>query len=486
MIKRIVAAVVLLAIALAIVVVVRAAQFTPRQVQVSAAASFTPPSGAVERLAGAIRIPTVSPSDSMQRDSAAFRAMHEYLAHSFPRVYASVTHEVVGRDALLFEWKGSDPSLAPVVLMGHMDVVPVDPPTLALWKHAPFSGDIDSGYVWGRGTRDDKATMMSHLESAEYPLTRGFVPKRTIYFAFGADEEVSGIHGGAEIAKLMQSRGIKPMMVLDEGGTVVNRALPGLAKPVAVVGISEKGYASFALTVRGPGGHSSMPPRHTTAGILARAITRLEDNPLEATLGPEMAQLFDAAGREMSFSRKVLFANRWLLNPVLVRFLASSPSTDAAMRTTTAVTMLEGSPKDNVLPGVSRAVVNFRIVPGETAETVRAHILRVIDDSRVDVTPIGAPWRPSRVSPTNDSVWNVLDKTIRQIYPDAIVAPFMALGATDSRYFRDLTTHVYRFTGTQFDIEDKERVHGTNERIAVKSYLDGIRFSHQLILNLAQ
>lgn len=486
MIKRIVAVVVLLAIALAVVVVVRAAQFTPKVVHVSAATAFTPPDGAVERLAGAVRIPTVSPSDSTQRDSAAFRAMHDYLARSFPRVYASLAHEVVGLDALLFEWKGSDASLSPVVLMGHMDVVPVDPPALPKWEHAPFSGDVDSGYVWGRGTLDDKATMMSHLESAEYLLTKGFVPKRTIYFAFGADEEVSGRHGAAEIAKLLQSRGIKPMMVLDEGGTVVNRGLPGVTRPIAVVGISEKGYATLALTVRGVGGHSSMPPRHTTAGILARAITRLEDNPLPASLGPEMAQLFDAAGREMAFSRRILFANRWLLNPVLVRFLAAAPSTDATMRTTTAVTMLEGSPKDNVLPGVARAVVNFRIVPGESAETIIAHVRRVVDDSRVDVTTVGTPTKPSKVSPTDDSVWTALDNTIRQIYPAAVVAPYMTLGATDSRYFNDLSAHVYRFTGAQIEIEDKDRVHGTNERIAIKSYLDGIRFSHQLILNLAQ
>jgi carboxypeptidase PM20D1 len=188
----------------------------------------------------------------------------------------------------------------------------------------------------------------------------------------------------------------------------------------------------------------------------------------------------------MSFGRRVLFANRWLLDPVLVRVLAASPTSDAMLRTTTAVTMLEGSPKDNVLPSVARAVVNFRIVPGETTQSVIAHVKEVIDDPRVEVKPAGETFEPSRVSSTNDSAWTGLDKTIRQIYPEAVVAPYMVMGATDSRYYRDLTPNVYRFTGERIDIDDRSRVHGTNERIAVRSYLDGVRFVHQLILNLTQ
>ncbi len=485
MLKRLFQILGLALLVLIVVLVARAAMFTPKRVQVQAAAAFTPPPGAVDRLVGAIRIPTVSPGDSTKRDSSAFRAMHEYLATSFPRVHATLTREKVGQDALLYEWKGTDPSLAPVVLMGHMDVVPVDPGALKLWTHGPFSGDIAAGFLWGRGTLDDKATVMGLLEAAEWMIAQGFTPKRTVYFSFGADEEVGGTKGASAIAELLKSRGVKPYLVLDEGGTVVDHAMAGVRLPVAVVGIAEKGYATLELLVRAEGGHSSIPPRHTAAGILARAITKVEDHPLPARVGPEIGQLFNAVGREMPLGRRILFANRWLLDPVLQRVLAAQSSTDAMLRTTTAVTMLEGSPKDNVLPSVARAVVNFRIVPGESAESVIAHVKEVIDDPRVEVRKFGETFEPSLPSPTNDSAWAGLDRTIRQIYPEAVIAPYLVLGATDSRYLRALTPNVYRFTGTRIDIEDRNRIHGTNERIALKSYLDGIRFSEQLIRNLA-
>jgi carboxypeptidase PM20D1 len=483
--KRALQVLLLLVVILAAVVIARGMMFTPKRVEVPAASAFSPPPGAVERLAGAIRIPTISPSDSTQRDSAAFRAMHAYLEQTFPRVSSTLAHETVGKDALLYEWKGSDASLAPVVLMGHMDVVPVDPGARQLWKHDPFSGDISDGFIWGRGTLDDKATVLSLLEATEALITQGFVPKRTIYLSFGADEEVGGAGGAAKIAELLKSRGVRPYFVLDEGGTVVDHAMPGVKPPVAVVGIAEKGYETVELSVRAEGGHSSMPPRHTAAGILAKAITKLEDNPLPAGIGPEMSQLFDVVGREMPFGRRVLFANRWLLDPVLKQVLAGQSTTDAMMRTTTAVTMLEGSPKDNVLPSLAKAAVNFRIIPGETSASVVEHVKKVIDDPRVTVTPVGGTFEPSLPSPTNDAAWSGLEKTIRQIYPEADVGPYLVLGATDSRYFRGITTNVYRFTGNRIDIEDRNRVHGTNERISAKSYLDGIRFVYQLIKNTA-
>jgi len=252
-----------------------------------------------------------------------------------------------------------------------------------------------------------------------------------------------------------------------------------------VVGIAEKGYATLELSVKAEGGHSSIPPRHTAAGILAAAITKVENNPLPASIGPEMSQLFDVVGREMPFGRRVLFANRWLLDPVLEKVLASQTATDAMLRTTTAVTMLEGSPKDNILPTLAKAAVNFRIVPGETSASVIAHVKKVIDDPRVEVTAVGGTFEPSLPSPTNDAAWSGLLTTIRQIYPEAVVGPYLVLGATDSRYFRGITPNVYRFTGNRIDIEDRNRIHGTNERIAEKSYLDGIRFVHQLIKNTA-
>jgi carboxypeptidase PM20D1 len=366
-----------------------------------------------------------------------------------------------------------------------MDVVPIDSGALKLWTHSPFSGDIADGFIWGRGTLDDKATVMSLLEAAEALIGEGFTPKRTIYFSFGADEEQGGSKGAAVIAALLKSRGIKPYLVLDEGGVVVDHAMPGVNPPVALIGIAEKGYETLELSVRGEGGHSSIPPRHTAAGILAHALARVEDNPLPASIGPEVSQLFNSVGPEMPFGRRILFANRWLLDPILVRVLASRVTTDAMLRTTTAVTMLQGSPKDNVLPSLARASVNFRIIPGESAASVMAHVQKVIDDSAVHVTPTGTTFEPSPASVTSGPAWTGLKKTIAQVYPDAVVSPYLMMGATDSRYFRPLTPSVYRFTGARISIDDRDRIHGTNERISVKSYLEGIGFSKQLMTNLA-
>ncbi len=464
----------------------RTVRFAPVHVEVPAAPAFTPLPGAAERLAQAIQIPTISHGDSALRDSAAFRAFRDHLAASFPAASAAMQREIVGQDALLFTWPGSDPSLAPIVLMGHMDVVPVEPGTESKWKHPPFSGEIADGAVWGRGTMDDKSTVLGIMEAAEGLVTTGFKPRRTVLLAFGADEEVGGRNGAVIIAKLLQSRSVTPFLVVDEGGMVVTGAFPGLTKPVAVVGIAEKGYLTLELTARGPGGHSSVPPAQTTAGILARAITRLEDNPFPAEIRGATANLFDAIGRESPFAMRALFANRWLLDPVLEWKLASIPRSNATIRTTTAVTMLEGSPKDNVLPSAAKAKVNFRLLPGDTPEWVADRVRRIIDDDRIDVRASGVVSPPSLESPVTDSAWTILDRSIRQGYPGAIVAPYLVVGATDARHFRELTGNVYRFAAMRVEVNDASRVHGTDERVSVDSYLEGIRFLATLITNSTQ
>lgn len=484
--KKILAGIVLLVVALGLLVVVRAVQFKPRTVSVPAGEPFTPLAGAPERLASAVQIATVSPADTLTRDRAAFSAFHVFLATSFPRVHLTMERENIGRDALLFTWRGTDSTLAPVVLMGHMDVVPVAPGTDSLWKHGAFSGDIADGFIWGRGTLDDKGTVLGVLEACEALITSGFKPSRTIILSFGADEEAGGQSGARLIAERLESRGIKPLFVLDEGGTVVKGAIGGIAKPVALIGIAEKGYLTVELKARAEGGHSSMPPKHTAAGSLALAITKLEEHPMRASIGPTTAKLFDAIGREMSIGRRIAFANRFLFDPLIERQLASTPSTDATLRTTTAVTMLEGSPKDNVLPSQAKAAVNFRILPGDSVKGVIAHVRDVIGDRNIEVTPQEPQVEPSPISSTSDSAWAIVDRTVRQSYPDAVVTPYLVLGATDSRYMRRMTPNVYRFSGARLEKEDLERIHGTNERVSVAGYLEGIKFLAQLIRNAAQ
>ena len=484
--KRLLAAIGLAVLVLAVIVGVRTSRFTPRHVVVPPAIATNPLPGAADRLAAAIRIPTITPADSALRDSAAFRALRDHLAVSFPKSHAAMTREIAGRDALIFTWTGTDPSMQPVVLLGHMDVVPVEAGTESQWRHAPFSGEIADGFVWGRGTLDDKATVLGLLEATEALIASGFSPARTIILAFGADEEGGGTGGAAIVARLLQSRGVKPLFVLDEGGMVVKGAMPGVTAPVAVVGIAEKGYVTLELTANADGGHSSVPPRHTAAGRIAQAVTKLENSPIPREIRGATADLFDAVGREMPFGMRALFANRWLFDPLIERQLESGARTNATIRTTTAVTMLEGSPKDNVLPSRARAGVNFRILPGDSVAGVIAHVRKVIDDDAIDVRVQGIAVEPSRVSSTTDSAWSIVDRSIRQTYRDAVVAPYLVLGATDSRYFRDLTANVYRFAALRADTSDVSRIHGTNERVSIASYLEGIGFLTQLIRNAAQ
>lgn len=471
---------------LAAVVLVRAAAWTPRRTSAAAAEALPlDRDAAAARLAGALRIPTVSTEDPAERSSAAFTALHAYLTSTFPRVHAALPREAVGRDALLYTWAGSEPGLRPIVLMGHLDVVPVEPGTEAAWEQPPFAGAVAGGFVWGRGALDDKVTVLGILEAVEALLGSGLRPRRTVLLAFGADEEVGGAEGAARIAAQLRARGVSPEVVLDEGGAVMRGALPGVRGPVALVGIAEKGFATLELAAAAAGGHAMAPPPHTAVGVLARAIARLEDRPMPAELRGATAALFDHVGPEMGFGMRVLFANRWLFAPLIERRLAANPGTNAAVRTTMAATVVEGGTKDNVLPIHARALVNVRILPGDSVAAVRAHVQDAIGDPTVAVTVAGPAADPSPVSPTDSEAWRAVERSVRAAFPDARVAPYLVTGGTDARHFAALTPNVYRFAPTRMTLEDLQRVHGTNERLSVENYAEAVRFYAQLLRNAA-
>ena len=255
-------------LALGFVVLALAAVLIVRTLQVpepAAAAAGDGPgirfdeAAAAERLAGAVRFPTVSYASGAPIDTVAFLDLHQYLERTFPLVHGTLTRETVAGASLLYTWGGEDASLGPVVLMGHIDVVPVTAENLGEWTHAPFAGDVADGFVWGRGTLDDKTTVLSILEAVEGLIREGYRPPRTVYLTFGHDEEVSGQYGARAIVDLLVSRGVQPALVLDEGGFMTEGAIPGIAGRAAIVGIAEKGYISLRLRAQAQGGHSSMP-----------------------------------------------------------------------------------------------------------------------------------------------------------------------------------------------------------------------------------
>jgi carboxypeptidase PM20D1 len=467
---------------LAAVLVVRAALFrpAPMPLEPSAAISIDAPSAAVH-LSEAVRLPSISHEDPADFDAESFSSLRAWLEETYPKAHAALAPELVAGASLLFTWQGQEPALPPVVLMAHQDVVPVEPGTEDDWSHPPFAGEIAEGYVWGRGAMDDKGSLVAMLEAVESLLGRGFRPRRSVHLALGHDEEVGGIAGAAAVADLLKKRGVEPLFVLDEGGAVAEGFLPGLDRPLALVGVAEKGSASVEIEVVVEGGHSSVPPRETAIGILSRALVRLEENPLPGGIRGPFRDMLLTVGREMPFSHRLVLANLWLFDAIVERQLSRVPASDTMMRTSTAVTIVRGGVKANVLPSRASAVVNFRIAPGDTVESVLEHVRRVTADPRVKVVEARETREASPVSPIDSEGFLLIERSIRQIFPDAVVAPYLLPGGTDSRHFAGLTANVYRFSAIRVTSDELRRAHGTNERLSVEVLARMVAFYAQLL-----
>ncbi len=368
--------------------------------------------------------------------------------------------------------------------MAHQDVVPIEPGTEGEWRYRPFGGELADGFIWGRGAMDDKGSLVAILEAVETLLARGFRPKRSIHLVFGHDEELGGERGAGAVAELLKSRGVRPFFVLDEGGALADGFLPGLDRPIATVGVAEKGAASVEIEVKVEGGHSSVPPRQTAIGILSRALVRLEDNPLPGGIQGPFRDTLLTVGPEMSFSRRLVLANLWLFGPLVEWQLSRVPAADSMMRTSTAVTIIDGGVKSNVLPSKATAVVNFRIAPGDTVQGVLDHVRRVTFDPRVSVAEARETREPSPVSSTDSEGYRLVERTIRQIFPEAIVAPYLLPGGTDSRHFTALTPDVYRFGPIRVGSDDLRRAHGTDERVSVDVLAKMVAFYLRLLASL--
>jgi carboxypeptidase PM20D1 len=392
----------------------------------------------------------------------------------------------VATNSLLYTWKGRDSALKPILLLGHLDVVPVEVGAQKDWQEEAFSGRIRDGFIWGRGAIDNKSAVMGTLEAVEMLLSEGFNPARTVYLAFGHDEEVGGSNGAREIAALLRARGVELEMALDEGGVIGDGLLPGVNSPVALVGVAEKGFASIELRVHGEGGHSSLPPQQSAVGILSAAIALLEQNPMDSRFDGATRDLFETIGPHFPFAQRAAFANLWFARPLVLRSLEGAATTNAMIRTTAAVTIFQAGEKDNILPSVARAVVNFRILPGDGVDAVIAHVRHVINDNRVDVRIVGRfSTEPSEVSNSKTPSFRTLERAIRSVTPDAIVAPYLVVVVTDARYYTDLTTNIYRFLPLRLTSDDLKRMHGIDERIAIDNYENAIRIYRQLVLEIA-
>lgn len=441
-------------------------------------------SQALQRLSQAIQTPTISRQSASPLQKAqtqqAFDALHRQFQRHYPLIYQELKPQRMG-NSLLMHWPGKSKSA--VLLAAHLDVVPAE---AEAWQQGPFSGALAGGYVWGRGTLDDKGTALAILEATERLLDSGFVPRQDIYIALGEDEEIGGTQGAMRMAAALKSKGVKLSGVLDEGMLVVPGSMIGMEKPVALIGLAEKGYLTLELRVKQAGGHSSMPARETAVDILAQALVRIRQSPLPPRLNAPADQLFAWLAPEMKGFQRWALANLWLTEPLLISQLQNKPATAALIQTTVAPTMLSASAKENVLASDASAVINLRVLPGDTPEQILAHYRQAIDDERVRVETRNLSFSgvSSAVSSTASPLFGQLTQTIKQTFPEALVAPSLVLAATDSRHYEGLSENIYRFQPLYLTAEDLDRLHGHNERISAAAYLKSIGFFEQFLVNL--
>ncbi len=428
--------------------------------------------GAVDRLARSITFPTVSYDDTTRIDYGQFTAFQVFLRGSFPLVFERLESELVGGYTLVLHWKGNDPKEAPAIFMAHQDVVPVDDDTKGLWSVPPFEGVIRDGILYGRGVIDDKINLMGQLEAVNQLLQQGFTPKRSIYFVFGHDEEIGGNAGAAKVAGLFEERGIRAAFVFDEGGVVTYDKVPGMDKPVALVGTSEKGGVTLELTVQIPGGHSSFPARETSLDVLAQALVHLRSKPFPASIAPSVEDFIEYIGPEMPFGQRLVMTNLWLFKPLLYRVYSASPTGDAMIRTTMVPTIAQAGDKVNVIPTIAKAKVNYRILPGNTTEDVVAHTRKAIGDERVHIAVLPPPREASPYSSPDSAGFRSLMQPIKHHFEDAVVAPFLMIGGTDSRHFYGVSPNIYKFS----PMVDPIGFHGVDEQLRVSEYPKAIGF----------
>ncbi|MEP0707732.1 MAG: M20 family peptidase [Parvibaculum sp.] len=449
--------------------------------------------GAAQHLAEAVRFRTIShqagaDEAEVVRSAEAFEGFRNWMDATYPAFTAATKREIVGGATLFYTWEGTDTSLDPVLLMSHIDVVPIAPGTEDKWEHPPFAGTIADGYVWGRGTIDNKGSLIAMVEAAERLAAQGFQPTRTILFAFGHDEEIGGGEGNKALAGMLQERGVNLAWVKDEGGVIGHGLLPGVNAPVAMIGVAEKGSISLGVVAYSKGGHSSMPSpaAQTAIGRLARALERIGGDPFESKVDGATRGMIESLAPAVPFTQRMVYANLWLFEPLVRGVMEESPTSAAQLHTTIAPTIVEGGVKENVLPPEARAVVNFRIHPRDTADGIIEHVRAAVDDPDVEIEPLPGIREASKVSNIEGDGYQLITQVIGESFPGVIAAPYLVVGGTDSRHYLPITDNVFRFIPIRMAPEDMARFHGTNERVSVENMGEAVAFYVRLFETLKE
>jgi carboxypeptidase PM20D1 len=438
-----------------------------------------------QHLSKAITFKTISQQNSADIDYHAFSAFIDWLAQTYPQVHKQLKLIRINEFTLLYQWQGSDSALSPILLSGHYDVVPIIPGSEQAWEYPPFAGMIADEFIWGRGTLDDKSAVIGLLEALTILIDSGFSPKRTIYVAATHDEEIGSKSGATGVVNWMKENNVQPAWSLDEGSFVLNGLVPGVELPVASINVAEKGFMNLELKVSATGGHSSMPKGHTAVGILSTAIHNLQNNPLDGSLEGITGNMFNHLAPYMPFVNRVLFANKWLFSGLIEHKLSQSSGGNATLRTTIAPTMLSGSIKANILPINASAIINFRLHPNDTVDSVVEHVIQVIDDDRVVVKVIeGSP--ASQVADYQGQGFQQIASVAKHVHGSVVVSPGLTIAATDSRKYEQVAKDSYRFNPMSIGAKDIEGFHGTNERLSIDNLLKATEFYVHLMRSASE
>ena len=459
------------------VILLRAACFTPKAQPCTDCESVTfDKDAATDALAKLVQCKTVSYNDHTLEDDAEFEKLIRLLPSLYPRVFDVCSVQQLPDRALLFRWPGKCDG-DPAVLMAHYDVVPVDEEK---WEKPPFAAIIEDGVLWGRGSLDTKVTFNAVLSAANHLIGAGYQPENDIYFAFSGGEEVNGL-GAVNIVNYFVENQIQPALVVDEGGAVVENVFPGVKEPCGLIGIAEKGMLNAQYRVRSSGGHASAPPVKTPIGTLANACRQVLKHPFKMHITKPAREMFDTLGRRSTFLYKIIFANLWCFAPVLDLICRlSGGELNALVRTTVAFTQMEGSNARNVIPTEATMVSNMRLNPADTVQGALDHLRKAIGDDQVEVTALEG-FEPSPISETGCAAWDKVSEAVAQTWQGCVVAPYLMVQCSDSRHYRDLSRHVYRFSAMDLTAEERKTIHGNNERVRLDCAHRAVEFYIRLM-----
>lgn len=484
----------------------------------------------IERLSKAVQIPTevqdVNPDPKVDPEFySQFVEFHEFLDATFPLVKANLQRETVNEFGLLYTWKGTNETLKPILLMAHQDVVPANKNSVKQWTFPPYSGhyDPETDLLWGRGSIDCKNLLIGELEAIEKLLEDGFVPERTVLLSLGFDEESSGTWGASHLAPFIHERygddGI--LIIVDEGDGIIK-----MDENVYVASVinSEKGCVDVTIEVSGRGGHSSVPPAHTTIGVAADLITLIESSPFPFDLqldNPVYGALTCRAEHSPSLPSDIrsIILNASLDDKhraKLTEYISNDIMLRDLIRTTQSVDIISGGVKANALPESTKFVINHRV---DFHSSVRETVLKDVERARVIANKYGygllfegeyliEPTRlgfievtysnvlePAPTSPSSGPVWDILSGTIQDLFNNAFatdsqnnknevyVTTNAFSGNTDTKYYWSLTNNIYRFMAALADDRSTTAVHSVNENIIMKNHLSTITFIYELIVN---